>query len=194
VLDRHPAVNTSCVSVYSDDAGEKRLLAYVVPRKNMRLDSSALRKFVGDYLPEYMIPSTFVQLEQLPCSASGKLDRTALPKPTPANILENDSFEPPQTQVEKRLASLLTSLLGVSRVGREDNFFSLGGHSLMGAQLIAKIRETFGVELSLLGLFDHPTVKEVSSEIERLIHAELASISDDEAQHILESSQGRVQL
>ena len=194
VLDRHPAVQASCVAVYSDHLQEKRLVAYVVPAKETRLSPSELRKFVGQYVPDYMVPSTFVQLAQLPLSSHGKLDRAALPEPSAANVLDEDSFETPQSQIEKSLAVFLTSLLGVTRVGKNDNFFELGGHSLMGAQLIAKISNTFGVELSLRSLFDHPTVGEVSAEIERLIHEKLASLSEDEAERMLESSQEGVQL
>jgi len=194
VLDRHPAVQASCVSAYSDHLQEKRLVAYVVPAREVRLSPSELRKFVGQYVPDYMVPSTFVQMAQLPLSSHGKLDRAALPEPSAANVLDDDSFEAPQSQIEKSLAVFLTSLLGVARVGKDDNFFDLGGHSLMGAQLIARIGSTFGVELSLRSLFDHPTVGEVSAEIERLIHAKLASMSEDEAERMLESSQESVQL
>jgi amino acid adenylation domain-containing protein len=194
VLDRHPEIQASCVSACSDHLQEKRLVAYVVPANDARLSPSELRKFVGQYLPDYMVPSTFVQIAQLPLSSHGKLDRAALPEPTTANVLGDDSFETPQSQIERSLAVFLTSLLGVARVGKDDNFFDLGGHSLMGAQLIAKISNTFGVELSLRSLFDHPTVGEVSAEIERLIHAKLESMSEDEAERMLASSQEGVQL
>lgn len=194
VLDRHAAVQASCVSAYSDHLKEKRLVAYVVPANGTRLSPSELRRFVGLYVPDYMVPSTFVQMAQLPLTSHGKLDRAALPEPSNANVLDDDSCEAPQSQIEKSLGVFLTSLLGVARVGKDDNFFELGGHSLMGAQLIAKISNTFGVELSLRSLFDHPTVGEVSAEVERLIHAKLASMSEDEAERMLESSQEGVQL
>jgi amino acid adenylation domain-containing protein len=194
MLDRHSEIQASCVSAYSDHLQEKRLVAYVVPANATRLSPSELRKFVGQHLPDYMVPSTFVQIAQLPLSSHGKLDRAALPDPTTANVLDDDSLETPQSQIEKSLAVFLTSLLGVARVGKDDNFFDLGGHSLMGAQLIAKISNTFGVELSLRSLFDHPTVGEVSAEIERLIHAKLESMSEDEAERMLASSQEGVQI
>jgi len=124
----------------------------------------------------------------LPLSPHGKLDRAALPQPTTQNILRDDSFDTPQSPIEKHLAAVLSGLLSVPRVGSEDNFFTLGGHSLMGAQLIAKIRENFGVELSLRTLFDEPTPRGMSAEIERLIHARLAAMSEDEAQRLLASS------
>ena len=194
VLDRYSGIQASCVSVYGDDSGERRLVAYVVPAADTRLSPSELRKLASDYLPDYMVPSTFVQLTQLPLSPHGKLDRSSLPAPTPANILDDDSFEAPQSPIEESLASFMTVLLGVTRVGRDDNFFDLGGHSLMGAQMIAKIQETFGVELSLRSIFDHPTLREMSYEIEKLIHAKLASMSEDEAQRMLESSRDGIQL
>jgi len=193
VLDGYSGIKASCVSAYTDDSGEKRLVAYLVPSADTRFSLSELRKFVGDYLPDYMVPSTFVQITELPLSPHGKLDRSALPEPTPSNILDDDCFQAPQSPVEERLASFLTALLRVGRVGRDDNFFNLGGHSLMGAQMIAKIQDTFGVELSLHSLFDHPTVREMSSEIERLVHAKVASMSEDEAQRVLESTQDGMQ-
>jgi amino acid adenylation domain-containing protein len=192
VLDRHPAVESSLVTAYSGDTGEKRLVAYIVPASNARVNAAELRKFLGKSLPDYMVPSTFVRLTSLPTSAHGKLERVALPEPTAENIVDDDHFEAPQSEIEQWLASFLGGLIGVARVSRDDNFFNLGGHSLMGAQLIAKVHQTFGVELSLRRLFDHPTVREISSEIESLIHARISMMSDEEAQRVLESSPGGV--
>jgi acyl carrier protein len=121
-------------------------------------------------------------------SPHGKLDRAALPQPTSENILRDESIEAPQSPIEEHLAVVLSGLLGVARVSSGDNFFTLGGHSLMGAQLIAKIRENFGVELSLRSLFDEPTPRGMSVEIEKLIHARLAAMSEEEAQRLLASS------
>jgi acyl carrier protein len=134
------------------------------------------------------VPSVFVQLTELPLSAHGKVDRSALPQPTTENILRDDSLAAPQSPIEEPLAAILSGLLRVADVGAADNFFTLGGHSLMGAQLIARIRETFGVELSLRSLFEEPTVRGMSAEIERLIHARIAAMSEDEAQRLLASS------
>jgi acyl carrier protein len=136
-----------------------------------------------------MLPSTFVQLSHLPVSAHGKLDRAALPSPTTDNILRDDPVEVLQSPIEEHLAVVLSRLLGGTQVGTADNFFTLGGHSLMGAQLIATIRENFGVELSLRSLFEEPTVRGMSAEIEKLIHARLAAMTEDEAERLLASSQ-----
>jgi amino acid adenylation domain-containing protein len=188
VLDGHPAIRSSVVIATSEDSGEKRLLAYVILVPDARLSAVELREFLGHRLPDYMVPSGFVKIESLPMTSSGKVDRGALPKPTPEITLEDYAFEEPQSEIEVWLADFLSSLLRVTRVSRDDNFFNMGGHSLMGAQLIAKVQQTFDVELTLRGLFDHPTVREISSEIENLIQTKLNALSDDEAQRILESS------
>jgi len=192
VLNRHPAIHTSCVTASFEERGEQSLTAYVVLAPDARTGVSELRSFLGESLPQYMIPSIFVRLETLPISRNGKVDRTALPKPSSANTLETTSYEAAQSPTEQRLAALMEALLG-TRVGREDNFFALGGHSLMGAQIISKIHDRFGVELPLLSLFDRPTVRELSAEIERLIYARLESMSEEEAQRILSSAQVTVQ-
>ncbi len=190
VLDRHAAIRTSYVAAYSNGEEENKLVAYVVAASEGRPDVAELRTFLGEHLPDYMVPASFVALPALPMTAHGKVDRAALPKPTADNQLDDEHFEAPQSEVEQWLASFLARLLKVSRVGRNDNFFNLGGHSLMGAQLIAKVQQRFGVELALRGLFDHPTIAEISSEIERLIYAKLQTMTDEEAQRLLESSPG----
>jgi acyl carrier protein len=189
VLNRHPKIDTSFVTTYADGSGNQRLVAYIVSSSNSAPEPSDLRKFLEGYLPIHMVPATFVQLERLPLSAHGKLDRSALPQPTEDNILRDDSAEEFHSPIEEHLSAVLSNLLGVSRVGSDDNFFTLGGHSLLGAQLIAKIRENFGVELPLRTLFEEPTPRGMSAEIEKLIHARLATMSDDEAQRLLASSE-----
>ena len=121
---------------------------------------------------------------------NGKLDRAALPVPTPENTLQEDPYEGPQTEIQQRLSTIAGTLLGVDRVGIDDNFFNLGGHSLLGAQLIHRIRHTFGIELSLLSIFEYPTVRKMSAEIDRLLLAKLQAMSEDEAQRLLASSCG----
>jgi acyl carrier protein len=137
-----------------------------------------------------MVPAAFVRVKSMPMSANGKVDRAALPKPTADNTLNDALFAAPQSEIEQWLASFLTGLLKVDRVSRDDNFFNLGGHSLMGAQLIAKVYQRFAVELSLRSLFDHPTIAEISAEIERLLFAKVDTMTDEEAQRLLESLPG----
>jgi acyl carrier protein len=188
ILNRHPKIDTSFVCSYRDASESQRLVAYIVLQDKTTATPTELRNFLSSYLPSHMVPSTFVRLTALPLSTHGKLDRTALPQPTEGNILRDEVVEEFQSPIEEQLSAMLSTLLGVSHVCSNDNFFTLGGHSLMGAQLIAKVRESFGVELSLRALFDEPTTRGMSAEIERLIYARLATMSEDEAQRLLASS------
>jgi acyl carrier protein len=188
VLDRHPHVRASFVLAHREHANaEPYLIAYVAAAdQNLRV--SELRDFLSKHVPVYMIPCIFVRVAELPLTAHGKVDRAALPAPTPENILQDENFEPLESPVEEKVSEIVAALLGIARLGRHDNFFNLGGHSLMGAQIIAKLRDAFGVELSLRDLFDQPTVAGISNEIEQLIHAKLAAMSEEEVERLLASS------
>jgi len=168
VLNQYDSVQASTAVVQEDQNGEKRIVAYVVAPFGAPLNAGPLREFLGARLPEYMLPSVFVRVNSLPLNANGKVDRSALPVPDQQNTLHN-GFTPPRTAIEERVAKILTILLEVPKVGSSDNFFLLGGHSLLGTQVISRIRETFGIELPLRALFDNPTVSDLSSEIERRI-------------------------
>lgn len=115
-----------------------------------------------------MVPSAFVRLEALPLTPNGKIDRAALPAPDAANTLHEAFSADPVTPTQQRVIEILRALLGREKIGPNDDFFLLGGHSLLGAQLIARLRETFGVELALRTVFDAPTVVALAEEIERL--------------------------
>jgi acyl carrier protein len=121
-------------------------------------------------------------MDALPLTASGKIDRNALP--VPAHQLRDAEYIAPRTPAEERMTRILATLLRLERVGVNENFFLLGGNSLLGAQVIARVRDTFGVELTLLSLFDHPTVSGLSAEIERLLVAKLGAMSEDEAERL----------
>lgn len=167
-LDGHPDVKCSAV-VARDQAGETSLVAYVVPAEGAVLTTTVLRAHLAESLPDYMVPSVFVSVKALPVTANGKINRAALPAPSDANRLRDEAFVEPSGVVQLRLAGIVGSLLHVDRISANDNFFLLGGHSLLGTQLLARVHESFGVELPLLQLFDHPTLEEMSSAIENLI-------------------------
>lgn len=167
VLNRHPAIQTSTVSLRENFGSEKQLVAYVMLANAARVTSHALKEFLRIELPEYMVPSLFVCLEAMPMTPNGKLDRSALPAPTPENILRGES-RAPRTEVERQLIRILTGLLGIEEITLDDDFFMLGGHSLMGAQLLTKVREAFGVEITLMNLFENGTIAAMAAEIERL--------------------------
>ncbi|MFI2353022.1 amino acid adenylation domain-containing protein, partial [Streptomyces sp. NPDC019443] len=119
-----------------------------------------------EHLPTYMVPATFTQLAALPLTPNGKLDRTALPTPDPSASSELEGFVAPAGEVEELLAGIWAQVLGVERVGVTDGFFDLGGHSLLATQVMSRIRELFGVELSLTALFDRRTVRALAVEVE----------------------------
>ncbi|HEU4834641.1 MAG TPA: amino acid adenylation domain-containing protein, partial [Pyrinomonadaceae bacterium] len=160
-LGGHPAVREAVVVIQTVDH-DKRLVAYVVAEE--RLDSSELRQYLKGMLPEYMVPQAFMQLERLPLTVNGKVDRRALP--AVEIIREESETAVGQTPVEEVLAGIWSEVLGVA-VGVEDDFFDLGGHSLLATQVMSRVREAFGVEVALRELFERPTVKELGQSIER---------------------------
>jgi acyl carrier protein len=172
-LNLQPDVQSSVVMAREDQPGEKRLVAYVVARGDSVLRAADLRRHLGTLLPDYMVPAVFVKVDGIPTTANGKADRAAMPRPDETNILRDHEYVEPSTMVEQKLAEIAAPLLKVDKIGKNDNFFLLGGHSLLGTQLLTKIQEAFGVELSLLSLFDHPTIEAMAGEIEKLILAKL---------------------
>jgi amino acid adenylation domain-containing protein len=188
VLGQHPDVKETVVVVKEDSPGDKRLVGYIVLSLESQvlgndLDSelksqnsasihellAKLRNFLRERLPEYMVPSYFMLLKALPLSPSGKVDRQALPAP---NILTSDlegSFVPPRTPTEKVVVDIWTHILGREGIGIYDNFFDLGGHSLMAIQVISQLREAFELELPLRSLFEEPTIAKLAERIEKIL-------------------------
>jgi acyl carrier protein len=158
-LRQHEAVREAAAAVRADAAGDMRLIAYVVPRDTAgHVSTEALREHLRSRLPDYMVPSAVVVLDSLPLTPSGKLDRNALPAPDSARQLADDSYVPPRNPVEETVARIWAEVLGVERVGAHDNFFALGGHSLMATQVLSRIRQAFPVDISVRRLFQEPTV------------------------------------
>jgi len=185
VLDRHPSIEASRVIAHGDVCSEKHLMAYLVLNSEAQPSATELRSFLEKELPQYMVPAVFVCLQSFPLTQSGKVDRAALPAPNAENTLRDEEFTAPRTPVEERLAVMLSSLLGLEQVSVHDNFFMLGGHSLLGTQLISQIRGTFGVELALRTLFESPTIEQLSLEIERLVMAQVEAMSEEEVSRLL---------
>ncbi len=180
VLSQHPEIEAARVVATDLGATDKRLVAYVVPAAGAWPTPRELQELLRTRLPDYMVPPIFVALGALPLGPNGKVDCGALPEPSPANTLRDTDFEQPRTEVESYVAALVRQLLGLERVGVDDNFFLLGGHSLAGTQLIARIGDTFGVEMSLRAIFDAPTVAQLSAEIERRLVEKLSSMTEDD--------------
>jgi amino acid adenylation domain-containing protein/non-ribosomal peptide synthase protein (TIGR01720 family) len=160
VLRAHPGISEVAVAAREDQSGVKRLVAYLVPAHQDVPEVAELRGYLDDVLPDYMVPSMFVTLDELPLSANGKLDRKALPAPD--GPLESVAeYIAPRTTTEHTLVDIWTEVLGVERVGVEDNFFELGGDSILSIQLIYRIRKA-GFMLASRDIFIHKTVAELA--------------------------------
>lgn len=183
VLARHPKVASAAVVARGAD-NAKQLVAYVVPMGEAPRGHE-LREFLALELPEYMIPASFVKMGALPLNCNGKLDRTALPEPSAENAFYITQYRAPESPIEIRIAAILGELLHVDQVGLDDNFFLMGGHSLLGTQLVLRARERFGVMLTLRDLFTAQTVGKLSNEIERQVIARLDAMSEEEAGRML---------
>jgi amino acid adenylation domain-containing protein len=167
-LNSHPRVLESAVASHSVLPGDERLVAFLVSDSGHAPATNDIRSFLASKLPEYMIPSAFVQLPRLPLTAARKVDRTALQQFECQINPGTNRFVPATTAIERLLVEILAPLLEQYDIGVDDNFFMLGGHSLLGTQFIARIRDRFGVDVSLRFLFESPTIAAIASEVERL--------------------------
>ncbi|MGZ4122977.1 MAG: non-ribosomal peptide synthetase, partial [Tumebacillaceae bacterium] len=165
-LELHAAVREAVVIAREDVPGDKRLVAYAVLHEAGTASVSDIRHFLKDKLPEHLLPSNVVLLDQFPLTPNGKVDRRALPAPD-ASLQVESEYVAPRTETEQQLAEIWQEVLGASQVGIYDNFFELGGHSLMATQLLSRMRNTFEVELPLRILFEAPTVAELAVQIEQ---------------------------
>ncbi|CRK56719.1 Siderophore biosynthesis non-ribosomal peptide synthetase modules @ Bacillibactin synthetase component F [Alloactinosynnema sp. L-07] len=154
LLTEHPDVARAAVVARQDRPGDQRLLAYVVAPSGAEARPDVLRRFARERLPEYMVPSAIVALDELPLTVNGKLDRAALPAP---DFAEFGFGRAPRTPQEQILCDLYAQVLGIAKVGVDDDFFDLGGHSLLATRLTARVRAAFGVEVGLRTLFENPT-------------------------------------
>ncbi|MEC1667414.1 non-ribosomal peptide synthetase [Bacillus mojavensis] len=162
-LVQHPQLEDAAVIVREDQPGDKRLAAYVIPSSEETFDTAELRRYAAERLPDYMVPSAFVTMKELPLTPNGKLDRKALPAPDFAAAVTGRG---PRTPQEEILCDLFMEVLHLPRVGIDDRFFDLGGHSLLAVQLMSRIREALGVELSIGNLFEAPTVAGLAERLE----------------------------
>jgi amino acid adenylation domain-containing protein/non-ribosomal peptide synthase protein (TIGR01720 family) len=157
VLSQHPAIQETIVLAREDEPGNKRLVAYVVPNQQPEFSVSDLRNCLKEKLPEYMVPSAFVQLKALPLTPNGKVDRQALPAPDNVRPELEGRFVTPRTPIEETLAKIWTQVLGRDRISIYDNFFELGGDSILSIQIVARANQA-GLQLTPKQLFESPTV------------------------------------
>lgn len=185
VLASQDGVTTAVAAVREDVPGDRRLVAYVVPRHDDPLDVEKLRRAAKAKLPPYMVPSAYVVVQSLPATPNGKLDRNALPAPDGARPELERGYVAPAGPIEEALASIWREVLAIDRAGVEDDFFDLGGHSLLAVKMLALLEDTVGVTLPLRALFDSTTIRELA----QAVSAELlgGAESDDLAQLLSEA-------
>lgn len=199
VLGQHPSVLEAVVLARADGGSEQRLMAYLVCEPGYEPSQSEWRRYLAERLPEYMIPAHFVRMKELPLTANGKLDRRALPLPERSRPELEAAYEPPCNATEEVVVHVWAEVLNVERIGVNDNFFDLGGHSLSATGVIFRLREAFRVDLPLRALFESPTPRgladalarawgdrEVLEEIART-NLELEQLSDDEVKALIEA-------
>jgi amino acid adenylation domain-containing protein len=158
VLAQYLAIREVVTIVREDQPGNKRLVAYIVPKEDTALTPDELRPFLKAKLPDYMVPSAFVILEAFPLTPNGKIDRHALPAPEQVFSPTEETSIMPQTDMERSIATVWQEVLHVDKVGIYDNFFDLGGHSLLIIQVQAKLQKAFAKQISVVELFEHPTI------------------------------------
>ena len=166
-LMQHPAVKEAAVIVREDIPGDKSLVAYFTARDEGVPTAEELRAHLKIALPEYMVPGAIVAMSTFPLTPNGKLNHRALPKPGISAFVSR-KYESPRGEIEVALTQIWQELLQVDRIGREDNFFELGGHSLQGMKLIAKAADRLSVELSVVVVFKHPTIRLMANYVETL--------------------------
>src|SRR4029077_4580476 len=165
VLTQHPAVRESAVIAREDRAGDKQLVAYIVPRESAPAISE-LRADLKAKLPEYMVPSAFMVLDSLPLTSNGKVDRKALPSPDRDSADLERLYIGPRNASEQAIADIWVEILGVKRIGVHDNFFDRGGHSLKATQIVSRLRKMFRSEIPLRYMFEFPTIAKLAAVID----------------------------
>ncbi len=158
-------IEEAAVVARDDQSGEKRLIAYLVPNRQSAPTVTVLRRALAEVLPNYMIPFAFVMMGELPHTATGKIDRLALPKPGTSRPELDTPFVAPRTPMEKEVAEIWSQVLGIDQVGVHDSFFDLGGHSLLATQIVSRVISTFQIKLSLKSLFRSPTIEDMAVAI-----------------------------
>jgi amino acid adenylation domain-containing protein len=166
-LGGHEAVRQAVVMAREDTPGDKQLAAYIIPNADSNPSISALRRYLREKLPEYMVPSTFTMLEKFPLTPNGKIDRRALPAPASRRPELESAYMAPRTEIERTITTLWQEALQLEKIGVNDNFFDLGGNSLRMVQVHAGLREKVQRELSMLEMFTYPTINSLAAYLSR---------------------------
>jgi amino acid adenylation domain-containing protein len=187
-LNQYPGVDFATATTSVSQEGESQLVAYVLAKKGPRvLTVQELQKHLLRSLPDYMIPAIYVRLEALPLSPNGKIDLKMLPELADAELLNGLTGKAPASPIEEKLLTMVRELLENDTVSGKDSFFLAGGHSLLGMQLVMRLRNVFGVDLTLRQLFEAPTVERLALLVETMLIDDIDTMSDEEAKtHLAE--------
>ncbi|MFF2352169.1 amino acid adenylation domain-containing protein [Kitasatospora sp. NPDC058115] len=172
-LTAEPGIRDAVVVVHEARPGEKSLAAFVVPAPDHGFDPGQVRQRLSDALPEYMVPASITAIEAVPLTSNGKLDHRALP----AVHESTDAHRPPETPIEERIAGVWATLLDRERIGVEDDFFALGGHSILAIRMTSSLRDEFDIDLSVRSVLENPTVRSLAQVVEALIRAEIEQMT-----------------
>jgi acyl carrier protein len=164
-LAEHPAVSEVVVLPWEPAPGDLRLAAYIVARPGARADRAELRRYARERLPAHLVPAAITLLAALPLTPNRKLDRRALPPPEPEDMLPTAAPVLPRTPLERALAAIWSEVLGLPHVSVHDDFFDIGGHSLLAAQVVARLRERLGIDVPLRQMFEAPSVANFAAAV-----------------------------
>jgi acyl carrier protein len=171
----HASVRGAAARIWLGPDADPRLLAYVVPEPNAEIVFADLREHLQKSLPPYMLPQHFMLIDELPKTSSGKLDRRALPEFSPDALASERERVEPTNDEELKLAEIWTQMLGIQRPGVTEDFFDVGGHSLLAVRMLTRIREVFGVQMSLQALIEKPTIAALAERIQAWAFVNLTS-------------------
>jgi natural product biosynthesis luciferase-like monooxygenase protein len=195
VISQHAAIRSVVVLVREDSPGDKRLVAYVVVEAgDVHLIGDELRQLLRSYLPEYMVPSLFIPLERMPLTPNGKIDRAALAAYAAPSLASQDTYVAPQSTIEELIAAVWREVLKFDQISIYDNFFDLGGHSLLLAQVHSQLQEQLQREISLITLLEYPTISTLAAHLEQEPAESALQRSFDLAQRQRSALQRRRQL
>lgn len=194
ILFHHPAVDECVLKAYAYSEDDKRLLAYIVKRADAQISEAELRNFLKAHLPEHFIPSSFLFLDALPHTSTGKIDRKVLPIPDDLQPDRDRAYVEPETAIESTIAEIWRDLLHVDKINRHDDFFDLGGHSILMILVINKLRNHYSIDLTIPDFFEHTTVVELAQLIEErfrkkqrdieMVIKQVQQLSEDEVKQL----------
>ena len=191
-LSQHPAVRDIVAVVREDTPGDRRLVAYVVMNSPENTATADLRGFLKQKLPEYMLPTSFVLLEKLPITPSGKVDRKSLPAPDTSALSLRSSYVAPRTDTEQQVSQIWSQILKLEKIGIHDNFFELGGYSLLGTQILTRVRKIFAINIPLKVLFESSTITEFANRIDTLYLAVQISQMEQDSNPAIKYDEGEL--